>query len=170
MSVTYRTTIQQTGNNTGIRVPDEVLDDLGAGRRPKVVADVDGHVMSASVVSMGGRALLAFGKAHREASGFAGGREVTVTIRLDDDAERLGIPGDLAGAYTQAKAHPSFVRSSATCHEKRSPASISWRRSPGESRARPRFVVANRVQVHRTIQQRIAVRDVGASVSCDDLP
>ena len=54
MSVTYRTMIQQTGNNTGIPVPDEVLDDLGAGRRPRVVADVDGYVMSASVGSMGG--------------------------------------------------------------------------------------------------------------------
>ena len=65
MSVTHSTTIQQTGNNTGIPVPDDVLDELGAGRRPRVVADIDGYLTAASVGSMGGRALLAFSKAQK---------------------------------------------------------------------------------------------------------
>ena len=110
MSVTYRTTIHQTGNNTGVPVPDEVLEELGAGRRPRVVADIDGYVLTASVGSMGGHALLAFSKAHREASGIVGGQEVTVTIRVDDAPEQLDIPTDLAEALAASpRAEASFT-------------------------------------------------------------
>lgn len=118
MSVTYSTTIWQTGNNTGIPVPDHVLDELGAGRRPRVVADIDGYVMSASVGSMGGQALLAFSKARREASGFARGREVTVTIRLDDGPEHLEIPGDLAEALAGSPNARTFFDSLASSYRK----------------------------------------------------
>ena len=118
MSVTYRTTIQQTGNNTGIPVPDHVLDELGAGRRPRVVADVDGYVMAASVGSMGGRALLSFSKHHREASGFAGGREVTVVIRLADGPEHLEIPADLAEALAASPDAQAFFDDLAPSYRK----------------------------------------------------
>lgn len=117
MPVTYRTTIQQTGNNTGIPVPDHVLDELGAGRRPRVSADVDGYPISASVGSMGGRALLSFSKAHRDASGLAGGDSVTVTIRLDDGDE-LEIPGDLAEALAASLAAKAFFDSLASSYRR----------------------------------------------------
>jgi len=32
----------QDGNNTGIEVPAEVMDALGAGKRPPVVVNVNG--------------------------------------------------------------------------------------------------------------------------------
>ena len=42
-SVTFDTTVIATGNNTGIVVPDEMIERLGAGRRPAVVVNVNGY-------------------------------------------------------------------------------------------------------------------------------
>ncbi len=118
MSVIYTTTIQQIGNHAGIPVPDDVLEELGAGRRPRVVADIDGYVMRASVGSMGGHALLAFSRARREASGFAGGRAVTVQIRLDDDPEVVELPDDLAEALAASPGARAFFDGLAASYRK----------------------------------------------------
>jgi hypothetical protein len=42
-SETYTTTIKGMGNNAGIPVPPEVLDRLGAGKRPSLLVDVNGY-------------------------------------------------------------------------------------------------------------------------------
>jgi hypothetical protein len=36
-SVAFDATVTAAGNNTGIVVPDEIIERLGAGRRPAVV-------------------------------------------------------------------------------------------------------------------------------------
>lgn len=118
MATTYRTTIEQVGNNTGVPVPDEVLEELDAGRRPRVVADIDGYVLAATVGSMGGRTLLAFSKAHREASGFTGGRDVTVAIRVDDAPEVLEIPDDLGAALAASPDAQAFFDSLAASYRR----------------------------------------------------
>ncbi len=38
----FETTLAASGNNTGIVVPDGVIDRLGAGKRPPVIIDVKG--------------------------------------------------------------------------------------------------------------------------------
>ena len=42
-SVSFETTVAATGNNTGIVVPDEVIEKLAAGKRPPVVVSVNGY-------------------------------------------------------------------------------------------------------------------------------
>ena len=42
-SVSFETTVTATGNNTGIVVPDEVLEQLAAGLRPPVLVSVNGY-------------------------------------------------------------------------------------------------------------------------------
>ncbi len=109
MAVTYRTRIAQTGRNTGIPVPDEVLDQLGGGRRPKVAADINDYQLRTSLGSMGGVAMISFSAAHREASGLSGGDEVTVTLRLDDAPADVAVPPDLAAALAaSAEARRQF--------------------------------------------------------------
>ena len=43
------------GNNTGILVTDEIIERLGAGRRPGVVVNVNGYEYQNTVGVMGGR-------------------------------------------------------------------------------------------------------------------
>ena len=42
-SVTFDTTVAANGSNTGIVVPDELIERLDAGRRPAVIVNVNGY-------------------------------------------------------------------------------------------------------------------------------
>ncbi|MFK0186826.1 DUF1905 domain-containing protein [Streptomyces rubiginosohelvolus] len=39
----FSTTMFQSGNNTGIEVPEDVVEALGAGKRPPVNVTVNGY-------------------------------------------------------------------------------------------------------------------------------
>ena len=78
----FTTELEATGGTTtGFVVPDEVVEALGAGRRPKVVVTVQGHTWRTSIASMGGRFLLGASAAVREASGHRAGQTYTVSRR-----------------------------------------------------------------------------------------
>ncbi len=51
-SVTFHTNLTAFGNNTGIVVPPDVLETLGAGKRPAVEVDVNGYRYRSTVGSM----------------------------------------------------------------------------------------------------------------------
>jgi hypothetical protein len=42
-SVTFETELSVSGNNTGIAVPDDVITQLGHGKRPPVLVSVNGY-------------------------------------------------------------------------------------------------------------------------------
>ena len=70
----FRTTIVQSGKNTtGIQVPDEVMEALGAGKRPAVTVTVNGYRYRSTVASMGGVAMVSLSAEHRAGAGVAGG-------------------------------------------------------------------------------------------------
>ena len=71
--VTFETTVAATGNNTGIVVPDEVMDQLAAGRRPPVAVTVNGYDYRSTVAVMGGRYMIGISAAIRQATGLKGG-------------------------------------------------------------------------------------------------
>jgi hypothetical protein len=90
------------GTTTGFVVPEEVVEALGAGRRPKVVATVDGHRWRTSIASMGGRFLLGASAAVREAAGISAGNSYTVTVEVDTAPREVDVPDDLAAAIAAA--------------------------------------------------------------------
>ncbi len=59
----------QDGNNTGIEVPADVVDALGAGNRPPVAVTVNGFEHRSTVEPMGGKFLIPFTAARRQESG-----------------------------------------------------------------------------------------------------
>lgn len=109
MSETYRTTMLLTGRNTGIPVPEEVLEALGGGRRPAVAVTVNGYRFSSTVGSMGGRFLIPFSAARREESGIAGGDEIEVELALDETPRETPVPTDLAAAVDAASAADAWA-------------------------------------------------------------
>ncbi len=95
----FRTTILQGGKNvTGIHVPDEVVEALGAGKRPPVRVTLNGYTYRNTIAVMGGRYMVGVSADVRAASGVAGGDELQVEIVLDDQPRVLEIPEDLAAA------------------------------------------------------------------------
>jgi hypothetical protein len=95
----FRTTIVQTGATaTGIRVPDEVVEALGAGRRPPVRVTIHDYTYRNTIAVMGGEYWVGVSAEHRAGAGVAGGDEVDVTLELDTAPREVVVPPDLAAA------------------------------------------------------------------------
>ena len=97
-SVSFDTTVTATGNNTGIVVPDDVIDGLGAGSRPAVIVNVNGYEYRSTVGVMGGKHLISISAAVRKQTGLSGGDPIHVTLKLADSPRDVDVPGDLAAA------------------------------------------------------------------------
>lgn len=80
--VSLRTTVLAVGKNTGIEIPPELIERLGAGQRPAVIVELNGYRYQNTVGVMGGKHLVSVSAAVRKATGLAGGDPVDVTLRL----------------------------------------------------------------------------------------
>ncbi len=92
----FETILSAFGNNTGVVVPPEVLDALGAGKRPRVRADLDGYQYRTTVGVMNGQSLMSVSAAIRKETGLAAGDAIRVTLTLDESAREVTIPVDFA--------------------------------------------------------------------------
>lgn len=88
----------QTGNNTGIEVPAEVVAALDAGKRPPVVINVNGYEYRSTIAPMGGKYLLPFSAERRNESGIQGGDAIDVDLTLDTTPRTVEVPDDLQSA------------------------------------------------------------------------
>ncbi len=94
----FSTTMFQTGNNTGIPVPEDVVTALGVGKRPAVVVTVNGYEYRSTIASMGGQFLVPFSADKRAATGINGGDAIDVTLVLDTAPRTVEVPADLQAA------------------------------------------------------------------------
>jgi hypothetical protein len=99
-SVTFDTTVTAAGNNTGIVVPDNLIDELGAGRRPAVVVNVNGYEYRNTVGVMGGKHMISISAAVRKETGLQGGDPIHVTLTLADTPREVAVPDDFAAALS----------------------------------------------------------------------
>ena len=95
-TASFSSTLLLDGNNTGIEVPDEVVEQLGAGKRPPVIVTVNGFTYRSTVAVMGGRNLISFSSDKRAATGLAGGDAIEVTLELDTEPRTVEVPPELA--------------------------------------------------------------------------
>src|SRR3954469_16198937 len=107
-TATFETTGAATGNNTGIVVPGEVIDQLGAGKRPSVLVDVNGYEYRNTVAVMGGAYMIGISAAVRQATGLAGGEPIRVTLTVADTPREVDVPADLAAALAAESAAGAF--------------------------------------------------------------
>ena len=95
----FRATIELHGRTaTGIVVPPDVIDGLGAGRRPPVRVTIGTHSYRTTVASRGGRFLVPLSAEQRAGAGVAAGDEVDVDLVLDTEPREVEVPADLAAA------------------------------------------------------------------------
>lgn len=92
------------GNTTGFPIADELVEELGGGRRPAVAATVNGHTWRTSIANMGGSFWLGASAAVRAAAGIAAGDEVDLDIELDTAPREVTVPADLSAALAAAPA------------------------------------------------------------------
>jgi hypothetical protein len=106
--VRFHTTILQGDKTaTGIQIPDEVVEALGAGKRPPISVTIKGYTYRSTVAVMGGVYMVGVSAENRAGAGVRGGDEVDVEIQLDIAPREVSVPPDFA---TALDAEPSARR------------------------------------------------------------
>jgi hypothetical protein len=115
----YTTTIYQSGNTTGVPVPEEVMTALGPAKRHLVVVTFNGHTYRSSAVSYEGQFMISLSAANRAAAGVAGGDTVEVDVVLDTEPRVVEVPPELAAALAQDPAARTFYETLSASKQKR---------------------------------------------------
>ena len=90
------TVIKSAGKTAaGIVVPDEFVEGLGGGGRPKVRVTVAGYTYRSSIARMGGTYMLGVSNETRDATGLRPGQTVDFDIELDNEPREVAVPPDL---------------------------------------------------------------------------
>ena len=99
MSPRFRTTILQTGGTAmGFEIPSEVVEALGAGKRPPVTVTINGYSYRNTVAVMGGKYMVGVSADHRGPAQVKGGDVVDIDLDLDTAPRVVSVPEDFAAA------------------------------------------------------------------------
>jgi bifunctional DNA-binding transcriptional regulator/antitoxin component of YhaV-PrlF toxin-antitoxin module len=132
----FRATLQLNGKTaTGIEVPETVVTELGAGKKPPVRVTINQYTYRTSVGSMGGVFMLPVSAEVREHAGVAAGDELEVEIEHDTEPREVTVPPDFAAALDQDAAAKHAFEKLAYSHKQRHVLAIEQAKSP-ETRQR----------------------------------
>ncbi|ONI88266.1 hypothetical protein ALI144C_07430 [Actinosynnema sp. ALI-1.44] len=94
----FRAHVEPPEPMRGLEVPPEVVEALGAGKRPGVTITINGHSWKSRVAIMRGRYLLGLSNANRQAAGVVTGEQIEVEVELDTEPRVVIEPADFARA------------------------------------------------------------------------
>lgn len=135
MAVRFRARIELVGKTaTFIEVPERVVDELSAGRRPPVSATINGHTFRSTVSPMQGSFYLPLNRGNREASGAKAGQTVVVDLEHDEAPRPVIVPSELEDALRKAKLWDAY-EALPTSHRREHASYVSEAKKP-ETRER----------------------------------
>lgn len=132
----FSTTILQTGNNTGIEVPPEVVEALGGGKKPAVSVTIGGFGYRSSIAVMGGKFLIPLSAERRAESGIKGGDAVEVELELDTQPREVVVPEDLSVALAGDALAKAFFETLSYSNKLRHVLSVTDAKTPETRRKR----------------------------------
>ena len=107
---TFNTTLLQAGKTaTGIKIPPEIIEKLGAGKKPPVKVTINGFTYRSTVAVMGGDYMVGVSAENRMGAKVKGGDKIEVTVELDTEPRELAVPIEFKKALDKnAKAKKVF--------------------------------------------------------------
>jgi hypothetical protein len=127
----FRTTIELGGKTaTGFQVPPEVVEGLGAGKRPPVNVTINGYTYRSTVAPYGGVFMLPLSAEHRTAAGLAAGDEADVDLELDTEPREVVVPPDVAEALAADPAANAAFEALSYSHKRRHILAIDDAKTP----------------------------------------
>jgi antitoxin component of MazEF toxin-antitoxin module len=127
---------------TGIEVPPEIVEALGASKRPAVTVTINDYSWRTSVAVMGGAFMVGVSAQARQRADVAGGDEVEVDIELDQEPREVVIPEDLAQALAQEPVAAAAFEATSYSNKRRLVMPIEDARTPETRRRRIDKVIA----------------------------
>ncbi len=82
----------------GFEIPPEVVDALGAGKRPPILVTINGYTYRNTIAVYGGVYLIGVSAENRAQAGVKGGDEVDVDLELDTAPREVAVPPELQAA------------------------------------------------------------------------
>jgi len=105
----FTTTLLQAGKTaTGIHIPSEIVERMGAGKKPPVRITINGYTYRNTVAVMGGKYMVGVSAEHRSGAHVAGGDKIEVTIELDTEPRVVEVPQDLQKVLTKNPAAKKY--------------------------------------------------------------
>ena len=121
----FKTTLDSAGKNAaGFRVPPEVVEALGKGKRPPVVVTINGYSYRNTVAVYGDAYLIGVAQEHRAPAGVTPGDEIEVDLVLDTAPREVEPPADFAAALDAAPEAKRFFESLSYSNKRRFTLSI----------------------------------------------
>ena len=95
----FRTTMLSAGKTAlGFEIPPEVVEGLGAGKRPPVLVTINGYTYRNTVAVYGGVFMIGVSAENRAKAGVGGGDVVDVDLELDTAPRKVEVPPELEAA------------------------------------------------------------------------
>ena len=95
----FTTTLDPAGKNAaGFRVPREIVEALGKGKRPPVIVTINGYSYRNTVAVYGDEYLIGVAQEHRAPAGVKPGDTIDVDLELDTAPREVDVPADFAAA------------------------------------------------------------------------
>jgi hypothetical protein len=128
---------------TGIRVPPEVVANLGSSKKPAVRVTINGYTYRSTVATVSGEFMVGVSAEVREKAGVAAGDEVEVEIELDTAPREVTVPPDFAEALDADPAARRFFDSQSYSNKRRVVLSIEEAKTPETRQRRIAKAVTN---------------------------
>jgi hypothetical protein len=141
-SVTFETTVTATGNNAGIVVPGEAIEQLGAGNRPPVLVNVNGYEYRNTVGVMDGRHMIGISAAVRKATGLKAGDPIQVALTLATSEREVNVPADFAAALAADEPARAFFEKLSNSMQRYHVDNINTAKSPDTRQRRIERAIA----------------------------
>jgi len=108
----FKTTLLQAGKTaTGIKIPPEIVEGLGAGKKPAVKVTINGFTYRSTVAVMNGDFMVGVSAENREGAGVAGGDKIEVLLELDTEPRVVEVPKEFQKALNASpKAKQNFEK------------------------------------------------------------
>jgi len=95
----FRTKMLTAGKTAlGFEIPPEVVEGLGAGKRPPVLVTINGYTYRNTVAVYGGVYMVGVSAENRAQAKVKGGDEVDVDLELDTAPREVEVPAELQAA------------------------------------------------------------------------
>ena len=95
----FRANVETSGKTTmGFQVPPEIVEALGAGKRPPVRVTINGYTYRSTVAPLGGVFMMGLSAENRAGAKVTGPGEIDVEMELDTAPREVTVPPDLAKA------------------------------------------------------------------------
>ncbi len=95
----FRATVEASGKTAmGFQVPPEIVEALGAGKRPPVRVTINGYTYRSTVAPMGGVFMMGLSAENRAGAKVSGPGVTDVDMELDTAPREVAVPPDFAKA------------------------------------------------------------------------